>query len=411
MDAELIAVGSELLQTGFTDTNSPWLVARLGRIGVVVRQVAVVGDAEPRIATAVAGALERAEVVILTGGLGPTEDDRTRAGLARALGVPLERDPERAAGIERRLGTKGHPANPDQFRQAERPRGARFLDNPVGIAPGLAAASRGSLLFALPGVPAEMRAMFELSVEPVLLARSRGVLRRRVLKVAGRTESSVDRLLRDLYTAPHVEVTILARPSGVELVLQAEGATPDEARALLERLDEAMSRRLGEDLFGRDDETLAAVVGAALLRRRHTLSTAESGTAGLLAAVVTEVPGSSSWFRGGLVLYADDLKTALGGVDARTIEQHGAVSAEVAREMARGVRERCRADHGLAITGIAGPSGGTEDKPVGLVHVGLADRDGEGDFRFLLPGDRDLVRRRAVTLALDQMRRRLLGLP
>jgi len=410
MDAHLIAVGSELLQ-GFPDTNTGWLAERLGRIGIRVRQISLVGDEEAGIAALVSDGLRRADLVILTGGLGPTEDDRTRAALSRALGEPLEPDARMAERIEEWLRGRGRTPDDDQLRQALRPRGAEFLENRRGIAPGLVVRTRSALLFAVPGVPAEMKEMFDSCVEPVLRSAGGPVLLRRVLKVAGRTESSVDRQIRDLYATPNAELTILARSTGIELVLRVEGATRGDAASRLQTLDEEISARLADDLFGRDDDTLASVVGAALGARASTLATAESCTAGLLAATLTEVPGASAWYRGGLVTYANDLKNALAGVALETLSRSGAVSAETARELARGARERLGADYGIGITGIAGPTGGTPDKPVGLVYVAVADARGIVDFRLLLPGDRDLVRRRAVSLALDRLRRRILGPP
>ncbi len=410
MDAELIAIGTELL-SGLADTNSGWLAERLARIGIGVRHVSLVGDDEARIAAVVTTAVERADVVVLTGGLGPTEDDRTRAGLSRALGAPLEPDSEMAARIADMLRGRGHDSSVEPLRQAMRPRGADFLENARGTAPGLGVRWGRALVFALPGVPAEMREMFESAVEPVLRAGDHAVLLGRVLKIAGRGESSVDGRIRDLYRTPHAEVTILARSEGVELLLRTEGATRQEAARRLDSLDEAVAERFPGDLFGRDDETLASVVGAALATRGSTLATTESCTGGLLAATVTDVVGASVWFRGGFVTYADDLKTAIAGVEADRLRQYGAVSGEVARDMARSARKRLAADYGVGITGIAGPTGGTAGKPVGLVYVAVADRSEIVGFRFLLPGSRDLVRRRAVSLALDRLRRRILGVP
>lgn len=249
--------------------------------------------------------------------------------------------------------------------------------------------------------------MFLEGVLPALgTGASRG-LARKTLKVAGRTESSVDAQLRDLYPEHDGEVTILARASGIELLLETRGASRAEAERSLRELERSMSLRLAVDLVGQDDETLASVVGGMLLARGETLAVAESCSAGLLAAAITAVPGSSAWFRGGLVVYADDLKTTLAGVAPQTLLEHGAVSAEVALGLARGARARCGADRGIGITGIAGPGGGSAGKPVGLVYVAQDDAHGSHATRFELPGDRELVRARAVTLALDLVRRRM----
>jgi nicotinamide-nucleotide amidase len=399
VDAALIAVGSELLHAGARDTNTAWIAERLERLGVLVRCRAAVDDSVERIGALVAAFFERMEIVILTGGLGPTEDDRTRDGLSRSLGVPLVRDPEMLRRLEARFRAKGYRWSEAQARQADRLEGSSWIENPVGSAPGIAYQRAGHRLFALPGVPAEMTEMFERGIAPGLATGAPPT--RRTLKVAGRPESFVDDLLRDLYASPGLEVTILAKPSGIELRLAAAtGSVVAEA-------ERTMSDRLGADLFGADDATLASVVGELLRERGETVGTAESCTAGLCAAVLTETPGSSAWYRGGVVVYANDLKTALAGVPEEVVRDHGAVSAPVALALARGARTRTGATHGIGITGIAGPSGGSEDKPVGLVHLAVAGPLGDAEARHLFSGGRSLVRERAVHAALDLLRRRL----
>ena len=409
MEAELIAVGSELLHAARRDGNSEWLSDQLGRLGLEVRQRSVVEDDPARIAAAVSGALERAEAVLLTGGLGPTEDDRTREGLALALGVPLERDSQMVRRLQARFEGAGYAFGQEQARQADRPRGMGWLDNPLGAAPGLHLERGGRQLFALPGVPAEMKAMFHGSVRGRLPSGGSRAPARRSLRIAGRTESGVDRAVRDLYDSPGVQVTILSGARGIELLLRAHGPTESEARARLDALDREISERLAADVYGRGDESLPAVVGKLLRERGSTLATAESCTAGLLGAAITEVSGSSEWYRGGLVVYSDALKVSLAGVGKETLEAHGAVSGVVAQELAEGARRRCHADIGIGITGVAGPGGGTAAKPVGLVYLGLSDDAGGEHWRLMLPGDREQVRQRSVTAALDRLRRWLLG--
>lgn len=405
MDAALIAVGSELLHAGARDTNSAWLADRLERLGAVVRCRCAVDDSVERIAALVEALFERVDVVVLTGGLGPTEDDRTREALSRALRAPLVRDPERLEVLEARFRARGYRWSEAQARQAVRPEGSAWIENPVGSAPGIAFARQGHRLFALPGVPAEMTEMFESGVAPGLASGTPPA--RRTLKVAGRAESFVDELVRDLYATPGLEATILAKPSGIELRLAATADRPDAAAAILARAESAMSARLGPDLFGKDDATLPSVVGRLLRERGETVGTAESCTAGLLAAALTDVAGSSDWYRGGVVVYANDLKTALLGVSEETLRAHGAVSEPVALEMARGARERVATTYGIGITGIAGPSGGSAEKPVGLVHLAVSGPQGDAASRHLFSGDRSLVRERAVYAALDLLRRRL----
>jgi nicotinamide-nucleotide amidase len=406
--AAIVAVGSELLGPGRPDTNAAWLAERLERLGAEVRMRCLVADDEAAIAGAVIAAAAQSGIVVVTGGLGPTEDDRTREALARAAGVPLERDPDRLERLRALYASRGRTLGPEQERQADRPRGARFLENPVGSAPGLIVALGGARVAALPGVPAEMTAMFEAGVAPEVSALGAGTIVRRLLRVAGRTESSVDVQLRDLYDAVGVEVTILAASGSIDLILRARGADVSQARARLEAVEGEMRRRLGADLYGDDDVTLAAVVGGNLARLGRTVATAESCTGGLLGGELTTVPGASAWYRGGAVAYANDVKVLAAGVDPARIAAHGAVSEEVARAMAAGIRERLGADYGVAITGVAGPSGGTPDKPVGLVHHAVADRRGSAHVELRWPGDRALIRRRSVVAALDLLRRRLM---
>lgn len=407
MKAEIIAVGSELLRLGREETNGDWLLARLEELGIEVAQRSRVEDDRLRIASMVGGALQRSQIVAVTGGLGPTDDDRTRAALATALDRPLERDPDRLAALERRMRAHGLKMTAGQARQADRPRGALWIDNPLGSAGGLLLVREEQFLFALPGVPAEMRAMFRASVLPRLAARRPSGLVRRSIKVVGRGESSVDEEIRDLYDAPGIDVTILGGVEGVELLLRADGADRVEAQCRLDGLERILLERLGSDVLGGGEETLAAVVGRLLTRQRKTVATAESCTAGLLAAELTAIAGSSAWYRGGAVAYSDDLKVSLVGVRRETIAAHGAVSEAVARELAREASERFCADVGIGITGIAGPAGGTLAKPVGRVHLSVHDGGASLHWRRDFVGDRESVRRRAVVTALDQLRRRL----
>ena len=401
MQAELIAVGTELLDLGRRDTNSEWLTERLARAGVRVIGRTLVDDDEERIAGHVRGAVSRAEWVIVCGGLGPTGDDVTREGVADALDLPLERDPGMESELRARFEARGFPFDARQERQADRPRGAVWLANPIGSAAGFLVEGGGARVAVLPGVPAELKIIYSESLAP--LFGEGDAPARRVLKVAGRPESWVDRRVRDLYAMPRGRVTVLSGSEGVEVALQVE--TLEELGAV----ESTVTERLGDDLYGRDDDTLAGVTGSLLEARGLTVATAESCTAGLLAGAITSVPGSAAWFRGGVVAYADPVKVEVVGVMPATLEHHGAVSAEVARELAAGIRKVLGSDLGIGITGIAGPSGGSAEKPVGLVHIAV-DSDAGGAERVVwLPGDRDLIRRRAVTAALDLLRRRLLG--
>lgn len=280
--------------------------------------------------------------------------------------------------------------------------------NPLGSAPGILVDRADTLLAAFPGVPGEMRAMFAADVEPRLARMVRENLARRTLKIAGRTESGVDQQLKDLYARPGVDATILASKTGIELHVRVRGPNREAARAGLTEFEAAVRERLGRDVFGTDDETLAEVVGRMLARRGRTVATAESCTGGLVGGAITEIPGSSGWYRGGFVAYANELKTRLVGVPSTLIAEHGAVSARVAEALAVGARERTGADYGIAVTGVAGPGGGLPGKPVGLVHIAVADARGVREARIHWTGERALVRARSVTAALDLLRRRLL---
>lgn len=407
MKAATIAVGTELLGAGRSDTNGIWISERLERAGVDVASRLVVADDAALLSEAVRALTGSVAFVVVTGGLGPTEDDRTREALALASGAPLERDEAMVERLRARFEAYGRPFAPEQERQALRPAGSRFLENPVGSAPGIRLRAGAAVVYSLPGVPAEMRAMYLASVEPEIASRSSASLLRRTLRIAGRTESSVDAQVRDLYAEPGIEATILASAGTIEIVLRARGRDAEEARDRLSRVEGEMRARLGEDLYGADEATLPGAVGEELLRTGRTVATAESCTGGLLGAALTSVPGSSAWYRGGLVVYANDLKETFAGVPASTIGAHGAVSDPVARALARGARERAGADYGLGVTGVAGPAGGTPEKPVGLVHLAVADASGERGLEIRWPGDRDLIRRRAVAIALDLLRRRL----
>ena len=408
MNAAVLAVGTELVNGLRQDGNGDWIIRRLADLGVETRWRARVEDDAERIAALVRVGLSDADAVLVTGGLGPTEDDRTRDALALALGVPLTRDPEQVAVIAERFAARGRVAGPGQAKQADRPSGAAWIDNPVGSAPGILVERDGRLLAALPGVPEEMRAMFEATLVPRLSGRGGGAIARASLRIAGRPESYVDDLVRDLYLSQGTETTILAGSGIVELLLTARGDDAAAARARVASLEAAMRERLGRDVFGTAADTLPSVVGELCRARGVTVACGESCTGGLLGGALSEVAGSSAWFRGGLVCYADDVKASVAGVPEALIAAHGAVSEPVARALAAGARRACRADFGLGITGIAGPSGGTPEKPVGTVHIALDDGGPGRAVRSDWPGDRDVIRRRAVAIALDLLRRRLL---
>lgn len=410
LSAEIIAIGSEMLAPDRTDTNSLWLTDRLNRLGIEVKLKTVVGDDDARLEETIKDAARRSKVVITTGGLGPTEDDITRKITARALGRRLMLDESVLDEIRKRFQGFGLSMPERNSRQAMIIEDAEVLPNPNGTAPGMFIDHNGTAIVLLPGPPREMKPMFENHVTGKLEGRA-GSLRvvRRMLRVAGLGESAVDEKIAPVYTQyENPSTTILFNQSEIEIHLTARGRTEAEAEQLLDRVSEQIEERLGNAVFSFAGETMEQVVGLKLSVGNYTLSVAESCTGGLLAQRITEVPGSSKYFIEGAVTYANEAKTRALGVEPILLLEHGAVSAPVAEAMAEGMRKRAGTDFALAITGIAGPDGGTEEKPVGTVFIALADDVGTEHRRLKLPGDRQLIRWRASQAALDLLRRRLI---
>jgi nicotinamide-nucleotide amidase len=410
LTAEIIAVGSELLTPFRTDTNSLWLTDRLNSVGIEVKLKTIVGDDDARLEETIRDALKRSGVVVLTGGLGPTEDDITRKIAARALGRRLSLDERVLEEIRAKFMRWGRKMPEINARQAMVMEGASVLPNPNGSAPGMYLEHDSRVVVLLPGPPREMKPMFDDHVLPKLASRAGGVsVARRVLRVAGLGESAVDERIAPVYTQyKNPQTTILFTNTDIEIHLTAQGKTEQDAELLLDGLSGQLEERLGDAVFAFRGETMEQVVGLRLAVGGFNLAVAESCTGGLIAHRLTEVPGSSSYFMEGVVTYSNEAKTRLLGVPAELIERHGAVSAEVAEAMAEGVKRRAATDFGLAVTGVAGPGGGTEEKPVGLVYVALSDDAHTEHRRIMLPGDRHLIRWRASQAALDLLRRRLI---
>ena len=411
LSAEIIAIGSELLTSNRTDTNSLWLTDKLNRIGIDVKLKTIVGDDDARLEETIKDAVKRSRVVITTGGLGPTEDDITRKVVARALGKRLSLDEKVLEEIRERFRSFGIANMPERnSRQAMVIAGSEVLSNPNGSAPGLYLEHDGCAIALMPGPPREMKPMFENHIQ-ARLEKLAGDVRfaTRVLRVAGLGESAVDEKIAPIYTKyENPQTTILFNSSEIEIHLRAHGRTEADAEILLDDLSLKIEKELGNSAFSFRGETMEEVVGRRLAMTEFTLAVAESCTGGLIAQRLTSVPGSSKYFIEGLVTYSNESKTRLLGVDKKIIREFGAVSQQVARDMARGVRHRAKTDFGLAVTGIAGPDGGTEAKPVGLVFIALADDAHTEHKRLMLPGDRELIRWRASQAALDMLRRRLI---
>lgn len=402
--AEIIAVGSELLDGAHPDSNSLHLSRWLGDLGIAVRAKHVVADAREAIAAALRTSLARSPLVFCTGGLGPTWDDCTREAAATALGRRLRPDPAMVAHIRRRYKGRAMPAV--NLRQADRLAGAQWLNNHHGSAPGQwCAAGNGRFLVLLPGPTHEMEAMFHQAVLPRLRRLAPAPAATRLLRVAGMGESAVDERIEDLCrTVPGLQVTILANSEpAVELHVRGERKAADQ-------LVRQLRARLGNAIFARRPLPLAKIVGEALRARGHTVAAAESCTGGMVGAQLSAIPGSSRYFLGGVIAYSNDVKRQWLGVPAALLRRHGAVSAACAAAMANGVRQKMGADWGIAVTGIAGPGGGSAAKPVGTVYIGLSRAGHPAETHALrLTGDRDVVRRWSAHHALNDLRLRLLG--
>lgn len=409
MDAEIIAVGSELLTPQRVDTNSLFLTEKLNALGIEVRFKTVVGDDRERLADVFRTALERSQLIILSGGLGPTEDDVNRDVVAEVLERPLREVTEIRRQIEKRFLRLGRQMSDNNLRQALVPEGAEWIENKNGTAPGLWIEHGGILIVLLPGPPWELEAMFESACVPRLASRSGGErIRTRLIKVVGLPESEVDQRIAPLYREyRNPSTTILASLGSIEIHLRARAASAEEAEALLAPLADKIEVALGEHVYSTQGETLEEIVGMYLTMKQKTVAAAESCTGGLLAERLTRTPGSSNFFLGGAVCYSNDLKTKLAGVPDILMAEHGAVSKPVAQAMAEGIRRRSGASLGVGITGVAGPGGGSPEKPVGLVFIALADERGTQVREFRFPGNRERIRLWASTAALEIIRRRV----
>lgn len=406
MKAELIAVGTELLWGDRVETNTVALSDALGARGIEVAAKAVVGDDEESLARAVSDAMTRVPLVIVTGGLGVTHDDITTRVIARVAKRRLVLRDDVLAEIRDAYRRRGRDAPPASERQALLPVGAEALPNPLGLAPGIRLTEGGAHVVALPGVPAEMRAMFDASVVPWLAELGAGApIPRRTVHTFGLGELEVDRRLSDLFRDAACETGILASPNGVEIRLRATGT--DRAADELDRLVAEITRRLGDAVYAQDGGTMEAVVGELLRARGWTLAVAESCTGGLVGHRLTEVSGSSRYFVGGWVTYANEAKTQWLGVDREQLAAHGAVSEPVAAHMAAAARRAAGSDVALALTGIAGPEGGSPEKPVGTLVVGLATARGTDTIRWRFSGTRSDTKLAFSQFGLNAVRRLL----
>jgi len=408
--AEIIAIGSELLTPTKTDTNSLWLTEKLNDIGIEVMLKTIVGDDRARLEETVRDALRRSDIVITTGGLGPTEDDITRACTASAIGRELVYHDDIELNLRERFHAWGREMPEINKRQAYVIDGAEVLPNPHGSAVGMLTDIDGKMLIVLPGPPRENKPMFSEYVLPRLQKLAgENVVRRRLLRVSGLGESAVDEIAAPIYSSyENVQTSILFNKSEVELHVAARADSADDAQAIADEVADKLIAALGKAVFATNGETMEEIVGDLLKIRGETVSTAESCTGGLVGYRLTDVPGSSAYFLDGAITYSNEAKIRDLGVDPAIIETHGAVSAECAEAMAIGVRERSKTDHAISVTGIAGPGGGSDEKPVGTVFIGYSGPNGTRSVKFTLPGDRYLIRWRTSQAALDYLRRQLI---
>lgn len=414
MGVEILTIGTEILLGQIVDTNAAFMAQRLAEAGIDLFFKATVGDNEGRIEAALRQGLERSDAVLCSGGLGPTEDDLTREVIAKVLGRRLRLDEGVLAHIAARFAGRGLPMPENNRKQAYVPEGAEALPNPRGTAPGLYLTTPGGkVVAAMPGVPGELRLMLTAEVIPRLRGRfgMTGRIRSRVLRTCGAGESRVDQLIGDLFRSQrNPTIGVQAHAGEVHVRLTAKGESEAEIEGLLDGLEAKLRERLGPLVFGRDQEELEGVVGRLLRERGLTLAVAESCSGGLVAHRLTNIPGSSRYFDRGVVAYSNRAKTEVLGVPADLVAARGAVSPEVARAMAEGARRLAGSDFGIGITGIAGPDGGTAEKPVGLTYVGLAWEGGAlaAEYRFL--SDRGVNKVRASQMALEVLRRHLLAI-
>jgi nicotinamide-nucleotide amidase len=414
VNAEIIAIGSELLTPFRQDTNSLYLTEKLNQLGVEVVVKSIVGDSRERLVSVAQHALFRSDIVIFMGGLGPTEDDLTREAVAEALGLQLNRDPEIIAKLEERFAARGYKLTPNNYKQADVITGAIVLPNRNGTAPGQWISGkyegRDRLVIMLPGPPFELKALFdEQCFERLRTKLPPAFIATRVLKVAMLGESAVDARVAPIYKRyTDIDTTILAGAGDIQFNLITRADSIETAQARVDELAGKIEDELEDAVYSSKGESLEQIVGYYLQMRDATLAVAESCTGGLLGERLTSISGSSRYFLGGAVVYSNELKTKFAAVPADLIAEHGAVSREVAIAMAEGIRKRCKATLGIGITGVAGPTGGTPEKPVGFVYHALAGETGTEVIEKNFPGDRKRVRWFASQQALDMVRRKLM---
>ena len=406
MKAEIISTGTELLLGQIADANSPYLAKELSYLGIDLYWITQVGDNRPRLVEALKGACKRSHLIITTGGLGPTEGDQTREAIAELLGEKMRVDRGLEQGLRNLFHLAGLEMPARNIKQAHLIPSARPVSNPVGTAPGWWVEWREKIILAMPGPPHEMQRMWEQEIRPKLKQLSSDVIISRTIKTLGITEARVDEMVSPLLSSPNPTLAIYARPDGIQLRITAKAPERAKAEEMIAQVESQLRAILGKAVWGADDDTLEGLVGTMLRECKLTLATMESCTGGLLASTITDVPGSSDYFKGGLVAYSTQMKIAF-GVDAGVLAQYGTVSPETAAAMAKAARIRMEADIGIGVTGVAGPAE-MEGKPAGTVHIAIDTRERAKTVSFSYPPRRTEVKRRAVLSTLLELRRLLL---
>jgi nicotinamide-nucleotide amidase len=409
MKCEIIAVGTELLLGNIVNSNARYLSERLAELGIDVYYHVAVGDNLARLKAAIEQGLQRSDMVITTGGLGPTDDDMTKEGAAAALGVALVPHRESLDKLEAYFAKVNRPMAPCNLKQGYIPEGAVVLENNNGTAPGILLEQSNKAVILLPGPPKEMMPMFEEKVFPYLKSKSEHVIKSLTLRVTGVGESSIQEILQDIFAhQSNPTVAPYAKDGEVHLRITAKCKEEQEADRLLQEMKERIEGILGKDIYGYNEESLEYIVYQQLQKQKLTIAFAESCTGGMLSGRLTNVPGVSEVFYDAIVTYSNEAKMKFLDVKVETLKAHGAVSPETAKEMAAGIKRVSGTDMGVSVTGIAGPEGGSAEKPVGFFYIGLAYKDKVEAYRYFFPAGRDKVRWYASTRALDLVRRELL---
>ena len=407
MNIEIISIGNEILGGNIVDTNANYIIKKLKEINLNIQHISAVGDEEKEIITQLKEAYQRSQIIITTGGLGPTEDDITFQSVARTFQLNLVKYPEAERHMIERIRKIGVFVSPSNLKQSYLPEGSICIINPYGTAPAMILEREGRVIISLPGVPLEMRNLLSEQIIPFLQKKFPNLehLQSRIIRTSGLGESNLNDIIKDFIISNRkLNVGIYASPEDIKIQLNALANTPEETKKILDGATEQLKILLGNYIFGYDDESLEEVIGNLLRRKKLSLAVAESCTGGMLGGTITAVPGSSDYFKGGIISYDGEIKESLLGVPHTFLTQFGEVSEPVAKAMAEGVRKKCNSDIGLSITGIAGPAGGSEEKPVGLVFIGLADAGQTLVQKHYFHNGRQAIRLRAVRRTLNMLR-------